>query len=72
MVISEVVTLLIYVISIAFLPEYFGTFSTPILVFLELMVNLRSFIRALTAVCLEGGCYCRHKCIPAVHHQADP
>ena len=27
MVISEIATLLFYVISIAFLPEYFGTFS---------------------------------------------
>lgn len=27
MVISEIVTLLFYIVSIAFLPEYFGTFS---------------------------------------------
>ena len=70
MVIAEIVTLLLYAISIVFLPEYFGAF----LQFIRQLspspkycVQLfRPFVRCLRPFCLEGSNYCGSQCIPIV------
>ena len=61
MVISEIVTLLIYAISMVFLPEFFGTLchlSREILIDLSCRLDLC----LVDTVCLEGrgnrGCQC--------------
>lgn len=58
MVIAEIVTLLFYAVSMAFLPEYFGT-SSPFSYELVPKQSFRSFIRHLTTVRLESCCHRR-------------
>ena len=58
MVVSEIVTLFFYIISIAFLPEYFGTLI--VFVSQELLSIHRSFICRHPRICMEGGCNSSH------------
>jgi hypothetical protein len=62
MVISEVVTLFFYVVSMAFLPAYFGELSDCLL--LTLITNIvfeisRSLICCDFAICMESSCHRR-------------
>jgi hypothetical protein len=87
MIISEVVTLGIYALSMVFLPEYFGVFclfhfSLPhfisVLFFFPLQLTsssallcFRSIIRGLSAVWMESRCYRCDKRATSVDHQGD-
>jgi hypothetical protein len=70
MVISEVVTLFFYVISIAFLPEYFGAYSAAVAA-TQLTEMRRPDICCDARVWVEGGCDRGAQCAAAVHYQAD-
>jgi len=75
MIISEIVTLFLYVISMAFLPEYFGmlpycSFSPSKRPSHELVLPFRSDIRRHRRLCVESRCYCCHICIASLDYQA--
>jgi hypothetical protein len=56
MVISIIVTLFFYIISIAFLPEYFGKPLLPMLFSpLFILSWCRPLIRRYDRLCMEGG-----------------
>ena len=72
MVISEIVTLLIYLASMAFLPEYFGMFSVLLSspwanadVFRE---SRRSNVCPFGRVCVEARSHCCNQRVAAVHN----
>jgi hypothetical protein len=71
MVISEVVTLFFYVISIAFLPEYFGTCSYHPSQGL-LIVPYRPRFRRVHSFCMESRCHGSSQRASPVRHQAHP
>jgi hypothetical protein len=73
MVVSEIVTLFFYIISIAFLPEYFGTsYLICLAQGLSTHTVRRSHICRYAWVCVEGGGHCSNQCSSAVHHQGHP
>lgn len=70
MVISEVVTLFLYAISIAFLPEYFGKPSSPIVrSIFSTYGHIRSIICCDDTLCMESRCHSGDQCDATVDHQ---
>lgn len=76
MILSEVITLGLYVVSILFLPEYFGEFrGSPTSAIwkaaerLNLFATRRLVVRVVNHVRLEGRADRRHFCFTAVVHQ---
>jgi len=71
MVVSEVVTLFFYVISIAFLPAYFGMNPfCPRRKKQDLTIACRPLVCCHPDFCLESRCHCGYQCSSAVHLQA--
>jgi hypothetical protein len=70
MIIAEIVTLLIYIISMAFLPEYFGSSSDSL--DLIILTIHRSVICCVYDIRLEGGIDRSRQRFPFGHHQAYP
>lgn len=78
MVISEIATLFFYVVSIAFLPEYFGAFAGSnhirhqlLLIPILIIFFNRSLFRDISQVRMESCSYRRDKCVPVECYQAD-
>jgi hypothetical protein len=71
MVISEVATLLFYVISIAFLPEYFGAFSVLEEAFNPLIGSCRPLIRRHCQIPMETSCHRGGQCSSTVYREDD-
>ena len=71
MIVSEVVTLIFYIISIAFLPEYFGASMFGV-VQSWMITSSRSIVRRYCRLCLEGGRHRSNQCASSVYHQINP
>ena len=69
MVISEVVTLLIYMISMAFLPEYFGASHLSFQTLLLKLALRRPHVCDLDALRLESCCHRCSQLVPSIPHQ---
>lgn len=65
MVLSEIITLMIYAVSIIFLPEYFGPLLLPEC-WTPLMILYRPRLRYDHSVCLEGCPYCYRQRFPSL------
>ena len=68
MIMAEIVTLLIYIISMAFLPEYFGQFPDKSGPCRCTNISIRPVIRYIYHVRMEGRLDCGCQLIPARNH----
>ena len=71
MVLSEIITLIIYAVSMTFLQEYFGESRSPCGT-TQCSQPPRSVVRLVFTVRLEGCGHCGHQRIPTVHYQVHP
>lgn len=74
MIAAEVVTLFLYMVSMAFLPEYFGEFLLPEIPDGALLTETagRPLLCHNNPFCLESGLDCCHQLVPSLPHQVCP
>lgn len=70
MVLSEIITLMIYAVSIVFLPEYFGMCTGPNPQRFELTLCFRLSLCDNGALCLESWLNSGRQCLSTLHFQA--